>query len=522
MPYVYHTSIRSEDVELFTVVCLPEKEGRFPTVLCRSPYVDDTVDKPADVVAAAILESHRPWMEAGYATVSQHCRGTGKSTGDCIPYIHEREDGLALQAWVRTQSFYNGELFLHGGSYCCSVHYVTSPFADDIKGAVLEVQDQNRYNCNYRNGFYKIGLHGSWYVDMYKKKSGLTKSYTHDRFKLLPLSRFSETVFGEKADNFDEILRHPDPDDRFWLTRDGGGETRGVMDNAAIPVLYTTAFYDIYAGGIFDMWRGLSPAARAQSALLVNPYAHSGHPDHQPVRFPGGWVDEQFGHYARHWFDAIRNGTAFPFAQGQVTYYSLFENRWHTDRFEEPTEQLTLPLGDGSYTYRYDPADPAVFAGGLSTCFGGAAWQEPPFRRQDILTVYTAPFEEDTLVKGRMQATLRVRSDAEDTCFYVRVSLAKEEGDLGLRDDIHALSEVAPAYRAGDEVTLHFTFDDHAFQIGKGERLRVDISSSAFPHYVPHTNRRGLFSDITEAAVAENTVLLSASSLTVPIQNPLL
>lgn len=513
MPYVCYTYVRSEDVELFTVVCLPEREGRFPTVLCRSPYVDDTVNKDADEVAEAVLASHLPWMEAGYATVSQHCRGTGKSTGDCIPYIHEREDGLALQAWVREQPFYNGELFLHGGSYCCSVHYVTAPFADDIKGAVLEVQDQNRYNCNFRNGFYKVGLHGSWYVDMYKKKSSLQKRYTPECYKLLPLSRFSETVFGEKADNFDEILRHPDPADPFWLTRDGGGETRGVMDAVTIPILYTTAFYDIYTGGIFDMWNGLSDAARAQSALLVNPYAHSGHPDHQPITFPGGWVDEQFGHYARQWFDAIRTGSAFPFAQGQVTYYPLFKNRWCTDDFAEPTTALSFPLGNGSVTYRYDPADPAVFQGGLSTCFGGAAWQDPPHHRDDIVTVYTTPFDEDTLVKGRMTATLRVRSTAEDTCFYMRLSLAKAEGDLGLRDDIHALSEAAPAYRAGDEATIEFTFDEHAFLIQKGERLRVDIASAAFPHYVPHTNRKGLYCDIEDSIVAENTVLLDGSSL---------
>ena len=41
-----------------------------------------------------------------------------------------------------------------------SVHFVTVPFAADIKGAVLQVQDCERYNCNYRNGFYKMGLTG--------------------------------------------------------------------------------------------------------------------------------------------------------------------------------------------------------------------------------------------------------------------------------------------------------------------------------------------------------------------------
>ena len=51
---------------------------------------------------------YKTWNENGYAVVFQHCRGRGKSSGDCIPYINEREDGLSLQDWIRNQPFYNG------------------------------------------------------------------------------------------------------------------------------------------------------------------------------------------------------------------------------------------------------------------------------------------------------------------------------------------------------------------------------------------------------------------------------
>ena len=33
--------ITSGEVQLFTVVCLPQTCGTFPTVICRSPYVDE-------------------------------------------------------------------------------------------------------------------------------------------------------------------------------------------------------------------------------------------------------------------------------------------------------------------------------------------------------------------------------------------------------------------------------------------------------------------------------------------------
>ena len=53
--------------------------------------------------------------------------------------------------------------------------------------------------------------------------------------------------------------------------------------------------------------------------------------------------------------------------------------------------------------------------------------------------------------------------------------------------------------------------------IKKGEKLRIDISSSAFPHYLPHTNCRGLFSEQARARVATNTVNLEQSYLELPI-----
>ena len=60
-----------------------------------------------------------------------------------------------------------------------------------------------------------------------------------------------------EAEDFDEILRHPDRDDPFWHTRFGGGEAHEAIKNAGIPILLVTGFYDIYTGGVFDMWRGL-------------------------------------------------------------------------------------------------------------------------------------------------------------------------------------------------------------------------------------------------------------------------
>lgn len=513
--------VEVQDVKLFTAVLLPAEVGRFPTVVIRTPYVDRLEAQSEEKICATYLHENEKWLAHGYAVVIQHCRGRGKSGGDCIPYINEREDTRALYAWIRRQPFYNGELFLKGGSYLTSVHYCAAPYESDVKGAIFGVQDTERYNICYRNGFLKKGLHGNWYVGMYKVKSKIKKHYTAGAFELLPLSDFTKTVFDEPVADFDEMLRAPRPTDPFWQTHNGGADARGATDALAFPVLFTTAFHDLYTGGIFDMWHRMSEATRSHCALVVSPYDHGdGYNEAVTMAYPKGKRSEQFGaDYEIEWFNSIRDkNVGCPFEKGKVTYYRLFENRWDVGDFSEQNVTKTLPLGDGTVTYKYNPFDPPRFKGGLSCNFGGSVFQDKPGSRHDIVSVYTAPFAEDTFVKGKMTTTLRVSSDCEDTCFYVRISIEKERGDLGLRDDITSLCYQLGDYLPGTEVDLRFCFDEHAFLIKKGERLRVDIASADAEHYVRHTNRKGLYSAQTTAKVATNTVVLSKSFLTLPLE----
>jgi len=517
-PDVFFKYLNNNNADLFTVVCMPEINGKYPTVIYRDPYVDYAEHQTEDEICKNLSCEFKGWIENGYAVVFQHCRGRGKSSGDCVPYIYEREDGLFLQDWIRKQSFYNGELYLCGGSYTSSVHFVTAPFADDIKGAVLEVQDCERYNCNYRNGFYKMGLHGDWYVSMYKKKSILKKNYTRESFNMLPLSDFSKTVFGEEAKDFDEILKHPHINDAFWKTRYGGGEAHNAIKYADIPILLVTGFYDIYTGGVFDMWNSLDIKTKSKSALAVHPFDHGGSGNNQPILFENGVLRNEYNDYAIRWLNSIRGKETAPFQKGKVTYYKLFGNEWCTDTFENPENTCKIPLGKGEVTYRYNPYNPATFKGGLSTNFGGTDWQDPPNLRYDILTFYSPEFNEDTFVKGKMKAKLKVKSNCKDTCFYVRISLCKTEGDYGLRDDINQISNFSADYIPEKELEMDFSFDEHAFVIHKGEKLRIDISSSAYPHYVRHTNNKGLFSEQTTAKIADNTVILNESYIEIPIE----
>ena len=273
----FHVAM-SDGVKIYTYVQLPSETGTFPVIFRRNPYVG----KEINMTDLQKEDTH------GYAIVTQHCRGCGRSEGDCIPYVNERQDGLDSLEWIRQQPFYQGEIYPVGGSYLTSVHYAyLDTHQPDIKGAVLGIQDPIRYNVTYRNGFMKCGLHGQWAVGMYKKNSIFKKNYVLDTFRTMPLLGVTRSIFGEYAEALEAYMEHPLPDDPFWQTLEGGADSHNAVSTLNIPTLFYSSFYDIYTEGIFDMWETIPAAIRPKCALLVTPYNHNPNPDKfSPVVLP--------------------------------------------------------------------------------------------------------------------------------------------------------------------------------------------------------------------------------------------
>ena len=202
----------TDGVKLYTVGVAPANAKKCPIVIIRTPYVKE---QRTDMVAWEKLR--HVYVSRGYACVFQHCRGCGMSEGDWVPYEYERADGLALLDFVRKLPWYNGEIFLLGASYSSSVHFsYLDTDSPDVKGASLIVQDCNRYNICYRNGFFKIGLTGNWFVKGYKKKNLSLKRDKSVTFRQFPLADFTMRYWGVDEPSFDNVLLHPREDDPFW------------------------------------------------------------------------------------------------------------------------------------------------------------------------------------------------------------------------------------------------------------------------------------------------------------------
>ena len=146
---VIENSSIGDEIKLYTRIIIPDGVDKCPLIFIRTPYEKALAESP---LCPQKYETNI-FLDAGYALVYQHCRGTGESEGECIPYKNEREDGLFTLEYIRTLDFYNGEIYLMGGSYLSSAHLLyLADKPKDIKGAVLEIQTDRMYYRNYMNG----------------------------------------------------------------------------------------------------------------------------------------------------------------------------------------------------------------------------------------------------------------------------------------------------------------------------------------------------------------------------------
>ena len=511
-----------DGTKLYTFGTKPKAGVKMPVIVVRTPYVDDS--KQSRMAMAAMIT---PAYLRGYAMVMQHCRGCGRSEGDWVPFESERADGLALLDWIRERPWYNGEIFLLGGSYHSSVHWAyldTNP--PDIKGAVMPVMDVDTYNAIYRNGFFKIGLFGTWTMEFYRKRDRSLKRDPSVHLADFPLADFSRRYWGEPVPSFDNVVEHPRRDDPYWHSDEPGSGAAGLRAflDSTMPILLMTGFYDPFSEGMFEMWRGAPPERRANCAFLVDAYDHGGQVAQDMKRtsgeFPGGGrIQNPMRLF--DWFDSCRSGAPCAFApRGKTRYYALWENAWiEADALEDGLRRIDLPLGEGVRSWMYNPKrDLPDFPGSGPHCFGGMRPQPPPDFRDDVVSFILPPLEERLDVRGRMRASLAVSSDAEDTCFYIRVSVRKDDGKWYLlRDDITSLCADGAGYEPGTEKRIEFRFADHAFRLEPGDVLRVDVASAS-SQFAPHGNVKGDQFLVREPKTARNSVRADACMLTLFVQ----
>src|SRR5437868_2831865 len=105
----HNVRVRMRDgVTLSSDVYRPDAPGRFPVLLWRTPYSNNT---------AGAVEESKWYAERGYAVVAQDVRGKFDSDGDFYAFRHEADDGYDTAEWIARQPWSNGKVGTTGGSY---------------------------------------------------------------------------------------------------------------------------------------------------------------------------------------------------------------------------------------------------------------------------------------------------------------------------------------------------------------------------------------------------------------------
>jgi putative CocE/NonD family hydrolase len=196
------------------------------------------------------------------------------------------------------------------------------------------------------------------------------------------------------------------------------------------------------------------------------------------------------------------------------------------------------PLRESRVRWRFDPRDPVptlggAIASGAPLMEGGAFDQRETVDtygarnpghaladRKDVQVFETPPLPEDVVVAGPVVARLWVSTSVPDTDFTVKlIDVHPPSGEwpegyaMNLTDGIQRLRFRAGYERAllsepGQIHEIEVTLFPTANRFLAGHRLRVDVSSSNFPHFDVNPNTGAPAGSPSEPVVATNCVHL--------------
>lgn len=191
--------------------------------------------------------------------------------------------------------------------------------------------------------------------------------------------------------------------------------------------------------------------------------------------------------------------------------------------------------------YRFDPAHPVPTIGGTVTSgqpvmVGGAFDQREgprffgstePYRplagRPDVLVFQTPPLEDAVEVTGPIEARLWISSDCPDTDFTIKLvdvyppnadysdGFAMNVADGILRVRYRDSWEHPALMTPGTIYAIRVTAFPTSNLFARGHRIRLDISSSNFPHFDVNPNTGEPEARATSSRIATNRVFLDAT-----------
>ena len=483
-----------DGVELLADRWLPRSGGDgLPTALVRSPY--------GRRMFGTLLA--RPLAERGYQVVVQSVRGGFGSGGTFDPMRQEREDGLATLDWLVGQPWCDS-IVLYGLSYLGHVQWAVADKLPPQVKAMIPVVTESALTLEFlRSDGMSLETPFGWgvLVGTQERPLAMVRKAFQDRrtaraLRTLPLREADIAAFGERSDYIQDVLVH-DADAARWEGLDHTHRVAGVT----VPVSSIGGWYDIFLPGQlrdFQVLQGNGRSAR----LTVGPWTHTD--------FTSTPVDEAVGFGLAH-----ARGEEPP-PRAPVRLYVMGQEAWRDFESWPPSgySPQRFHLGSGGAlapeppaessvdTYRYDPADPTPAVGGVRLAAGsGRADNTALEARPDVLTYTTPVLDRDVEVVGEVSAEIWFSSSLPHADVFVRLCDVDEAGrSWNVCDGLVSLRDLDGVRCA--TVRLWPT----AYRFLRGHRIRVQVSSGAFPRYARNHGTGEPLATATTLLAADQTV----------------
>ena len=525
----------------------PDATGKFPVLLCRTPY-----NKERDTH----VEMCNKLAERGYVAITQDVRGRFASDGEFRPGFYsadtdDAEDGYDAVEWAAALPWSTGKVGTIGNSYCGWTQWELAHTRPPHLAAMLPQGCVANLLDREMAGTLRLGRVLWWTVN----------TLSPDRAKRMGVTAFPKNT--DEADAFwlerdrskwlwylplmeipDEVMPGMGQHWRKWL-RDHASDHFGFLEKheqISVPALSTTGWYDQQIGTIKQFTgmveNGKTEVARQNQHLIVGPWTHTGADwiSREGVVDFGPEAERDYYETADLWFRRWLKGERNEVEEWPpIQLFVMGANRWraeqewplartvYTDYFLHSDGNANTPAGDGVLSteppgeetadrYDYDPRDPVMT---LYTQPG----QQLPYdqraldSRRDVLVYATPPLAKPVEVTGPITVKLWAASSARDTDFVVKLQDVWPEGFVqelchGIvraryRESYDSPSLIEPGQAYEYTIQVHPT--SNLFKAG--HRIRLDVSSSDFPNFDRNHNTGG--DDYSEATLvtARQTII---------------
>ncbi len=549
-------------------------EGKYPTILARTPYNKDGARGDAE------------WFcSRGYSVVINDVRGRYASEGKWRMILDDPNDGYDVVQWITKQTWSTGKVGTIGTSYVGGTQHALAcanppglaamiPVDSLSNCGIAGVRHGGAYEMRFMNWIFTIGAPNARAAladpalrEALVENGKLMRQHIWN----LPIRKGTTPlrVVPEYEDWLIEVMRHGDYDD-YWK-QPGYSVTENVAKYADVPVYHVTGWYDSWDRQNVLNWQALSKAKKSPQKLIIGPWTHGQQQSNWAgeTEFPNEAALD-FNNWRLRWFDLNLKGietsaTSEPpvkiFVMGGGDGHKTEKGRrfhggyWRDEKEFPPARTKFTPYyfhangGLGSQkpsddnawsTFRFDPSNPVPTIGGnLSSTSGladaggfdqrtrpdttaGHGITLPLSERNDILAFQTPPLAADVEVTGPVQVKLWISSSAVDTDFTAKlVDVCPPNSDYPLGFDLNIGDSIKRArYRdslekptfmkPGEIYPLTIDIYPTSNLFTKGHRIRLDISSSNFPRFDLNPNTGEPLQQHRRTIVADNTVFHDA------------